>query len=183
MYLVGDGSPDDRRSFLKERLLSRCAPRKRSSILGVVPGPGVPNADARQCRVGGQGQAKPPEGSLDAREACWRMLGWAARYRIRVSWGSRPVRGSGHEVSSPVPKRASGGQAADAVAGHSCAVERHGVLRPPTRRGQSDPRSRRRTGDHDLRRPRVWWCPNRVTPPPRRPSSGWCRLGGRNRRG
>ena len=39
------------------------------------------------------------------------------------------VRGSGHQVSSPSPKRASGGQGANAVACHSCAVCRHGVLR------------------------------------------------------
>ena len=32
------------------------------------------------------------------------------------------VRGKGHQVSSPGPKHASGGQGADAVACHSCAV-------------------------------------------------------------
>ena len=59
----------------------------------------------------------------------------------------------------------------------------HGVLRPPTRRDQSRARPRRRTGDHDFQRSRVWWCPDRVTLPARSPSSGWCRLGGRSSRG
>ena len=58
----------------------------------------------------------------------------------------------------------------------------HGVLRPPTRRGQSVARPRRRSGGHDMKRPRVWWCPERVTPP-RWPSSGSVRPGGRRRRG
>ena len=84
--------------------------------------------------------------------------------------------------SSPSPKRSSGVQGADALAGHSCVVERHGVLRPPTRRGQSVARPRWRTGGHDMKRPRVWWCPERVTPP-RWPSSGSVRPGGRRRRG
>jgi hypothetical protein len=45
------------------------------------------------------------------------------------------VRPRDTRLPSPSPKRASGGQGADAVAGHSCAECRHGVLRPPTKTG------------------------------------------------
>ena len=49
----------------------------------------------------------------------------------------------------------------------------HGVLRPPTRRGQSRlAAAPGETGGHDFARPRAWWCPDRVTPPARWPASG-----------
>ena len=83
--------------------------------------------------------------------------------------------------SSPSPKRASGRQAMTRLPVIPARFQ-HGVLRPPTRRGQSVARPRRRSGGHDMKRPRVWWCPERVTPP-RWPSSGCVRLGGRSRRG
>ena len=83
--------------------------------------------------------------------------------------------------SSPSPKRASGRQAVTRLPVIPARFQ-HGVLRPPTRRGQSVARPRRRSGGHDMKRPRVWWCPERVTPP-RWPSSGCVRLGGRSRRG
>ena len=126
---------------------------------------------------------------------------WAAPWRRkpgRASWAlpaaraqgrgvigslrSRPSRAMGHEVFVSKSEASFGSASRDAVAGHSCVVERHGVLRPPTRRGQSVARPRRRTGGHDKKRPRVWWCPERVTPP-RWPSSGSVRPGGRRRRG
>ncbi len=126
---------------------------------------------------------------------------WAAPWRRkpgRASWAlpaaraqgrgvirslrSRPSRAMGHEVFVSRSEASFGSASRDAVAGHSCVVERHGVLRPPTRQGQSVARPRRRSGGHDIKRPRVWWCPERVTPP-RWPSSGSVRPGGRRRRG
>jgi hypothetical protein len=62
-------------------------------------------------------------------------------------------------MKSSDPKRASGGQ----CAGNAHAVPllrrcRHGVLRPPTRRGQSESTATPPSGGHDHGRPRARWC-------------------------
>ncbi len=150
-------------SFLKERLLSRQRSSKRSTMLEGVDAP-RPDCDRAPSRRRGQGrQSRRREASTLPKRggACWR---WSRGLRR----SSRPLgRGKGHEVSSPGPKRASGGQVANAVACHSCAGDREIGMEccGTTRRGQSDSRPRRRTGGHDHGRPRAWWCPFRVTPP------------------
>jgi len=74
-------------------------------------------------------------------------------------------------LPSPSPKRASGGQGADALAGHSCAECRHEVLRPPTRRGQSERRPRRKSGGHYQGRPRACSTALERMVPSRRPQN------------
>ncbi len=78
-----------------------------------------PDCDRAIAKAGSR-PAEPPKGSLDAADVRGRMLALVEEGFRRSSLPL--VRGKGHQVSSPSPKRASGGQGADAVACHSCAV-------------------------------------------------------------
>ena len=158
--------------FVKQREARFCSSRASLDLTA--------DACRRQGWVKAGGAAR--RGSLDAVAARGRML-----TEVEVGLFSRSslprVRQMGHQVRSPGPKRASGGKGADALACHSCAVCRHGVLRQPTRRGQSVSRPRRQAGARPLGDHAPSWCPMGVTPPARWPWNGWCRPEGRRRRG
>jgi transposase len=105
-------------SFLKERFLSRGAPRRGARYLQFPTLSRPDRARAPSPRRGQGRRSRRREALMPPTRvgACLGKVGGSAERHLVFRSGS------GHEVPSPSPKRAPEGRAADAVACHSCAV-------------------------------------------------------------